>query len=73
MLDREEEQVLPTTEDLAPNSHAELVEDTVLQTRSRTTRQEQHDLWQTGLKGQIRGKTKWYSKEKVEEKFPHLI
>jgi len=61
MLDQEEEQVLPTTEDLAPNAHAELVEDTVLQKRSRTTRQGQHDLWQTGLKGQLPGKTKWYS------------
>ena len=61
MLDQEEEQVLPTTEDLAPNAHAELVEDTVLQKRSRTTRQGQQGLWQTGLKGQLPGKTKWYS------------
>jgi hypothetical protein len=73
MLDQEEEQVLPTTEDLAPNAHADLVEDTVLQKRSKTTRQGQHDLWQIGLKGQLSRKTKWYSKEQVEEKFPHLI
>jgi hypothetical protein len=60
MLDQEEEQVIPTTENLAPNAHAKLVEDTVLQKRSRTTRHGQHDLWQTGLKGQPPGKTKWY-------------
>jgi hypothetical protein len=73
MLDQEEEQVLPTIEDLAPYAQVELVEDTILQRKSRTTRQGQHDLWQIGLKGQLPGKEKWYSKEKVEEKFPHLI
>jgi hypothetical protein len=45
----------------------------VLQKQSRNTRQGQHDLWQIGLKGQLPGKEKWYSREKVEEKFPHLI
>jgi hypothetical protein len=73
MLDQEEEQVLPSVEDLAPDAQAELTEDTVLQKRSRTTRQGQHDLWQIGLKGQLPGKAKWYTREKVEEKFPHLI
>ena len=39
MLDQEEEQVLPSVEDLAVDAQVELIEDTVLQTRSRTTRQ----------------------------------
>jgi hypothetical protein len=38
ILDREEEQVLPYIEYLAPDAHAELAEDKVLQKRSRTTR-----------------------------------
>jgi hypothetical protein len=75
MLDQEEEQVLSSIEDLAPDAQAELVEDTVLQKQSRTTRQGQHDLWQIGLKGQLLGKAKWYSMEKVEEKnfSPHSV
>jgi len=39
MLDQEEEQVLLFVEDLAPDVQAELIEDTILQKRSRTTRQ----------------------------------
>jgi hypothetical protein len=60
MLDQEEEQVLPSVEDLAPDAQAELTEDTILQKRSRTTRGK-HDLWQIGLKGQLPGKAKWYT------------
>ena len=30
MLDQEEEHVLPSMEDLAPNAHAKLIEDTIL-------------------------------------------
>jgi len=66
ILDQEEEQVLPTIEDFAPDAQAELAEYTVLQNKSRTTRQGQHYLWQIGLKGKLPGKAKWYSKEKVE-------
>jgi len=73
MFDQEEEQVLPSVEDLAPDAQAELTEDTILQKRSRITRQGQHNLWQIGLKGQLPGKAKWYTREKVEEKFPHFI
>lgn len=73
MLDQEEEQVLPFVEDLAPNSQAKLIEDAVLKKRNRTTRLWQHDLRQIGLKGQLPGKAKWYTREKVEETFPHLI
>jgi hypothetical protein len=51
----------------------ELAEDTILQKKSRTTKQGQHELWQIGMKVQLPGKAKWYSREKVEEKFPHLI
>jgi hypothetical protein len=73
MLDQEEEQVLPSIEDLAPDAQAKLAEDIVLQKRPITTRQGQHDLWQIGLKGQLPCKAKWYSREKVDEKFRHLI
>ena len=73
MLDHEEEHVLPFVEDLALDAQVELKKDTVLQKRSRTTRQGQHDLWNIGLKRQLLGKAKWYTREKVEEKFPHLI
>jgi hypothetical protein len=73
MLDQEEEYVLPSIKDLAPDAQADLEEDTVLQKRSKTTRHVQHDLWQIRLKGQLPGNAKWYSKEKVEENFPHLI
>jgi hypothetical protein len=40
---------------------------------SITTREGKHDLWKIGLKGKFLGKEKWYSREKVEENFPHLI
>ena len=73
MLDQEEGQVLPSVEDLALDTQAELIEDTVLQKSCKTTRQGQRDLWQIGLKGQLPSKAKWYTREKVEEKFPHLI
>jgi hypothetical protein len=73
MLDQEEEQVLPTIEDSTPDAREELEKDTILQKNFITTRQGQCDLWQIGLKGQLLGKPKWYSGEKVEEKFPHLI
>jgi hypothetical protein len=72
MLDQEE-YVLPTIEDLAPKAQAKLAEDTVLQKRSKATRQGQDDLWQIGLKGPLLGKARWYSREKVEEKFLHLV
>ena len=44
MLDQEEELVLPSMEDLAADAQAELIEHTILQKRSRTIRQGQHDL-----------------------------
>jgi hypothetical protein len=73
MLDREEEQVLPSIEDLALDAQTELGKDTLLEKWSRTTRQGKHELWNIGLKGQLLGKAKWYSREKVQEKFSHLI
>lgn len=36
MLDQEEEQFLPSVDDLAPNAQEELIEDTILQKRFRT-------------------------------------
>jgi hypothetical protein len=45
MLDQEEEEVLPTIEDLALDSQVELVEDTILQKNSRTKTQGKHELW----------------------------
>jgi hypothetical protein len=44
MLDQEEEEVLPSIEDLAPNAQAELEEDTILQKWSRTKIHGKHDL-----------------------------
>ena len=73
MLDEEKEQVLPSAEDLPPDALAKFKKDTILQKRSRTIRQRKHDLWQIGLKGQLPGKARWYTREMVEEKFPHLI
>lgn len=72
-LDQEEEQVQPSMEDLALNTQAELTKDTVLEKRSKTTRQGKQDLWQIGLKGQLPGKAKWYTTDKVEENLSHLI
>ena len=73
MLDQEEEWVLHSVEDLAPEAQAELTTDIFLQKSYRTTRQGKQGLWQIGLKGQLSRKAKWYTREKVEEKFPHLI
>jgi hypothetical protein len=73
LLDLEEDRVLPSIEDLALDAQTMLPKDIVLQKRYRTTIQGQHDLWHIGLKGQLLRKEKWYSREKVEEKFPHLI
>jgi hypothetical protein len=44
MLDKEEEQVLPSIEDLAPDAQEELEEDIFFQKWYRDTRQGQHDL-----------------------------
>jgi hypothetical protein len=44
-----------------------------LQKKIRMTKRGQQELWQVGLKGQLPTKAKWYSKEKVEELFPHLL
>jgi hypothetical protein len=73
MLNQEEEHALPSIEDLAPDAEVELENDTILQKQSRATRHGQHDLWKIGLKGQLPGKLKWYSREKVEEKIPDPI
>ena len=51
MLYYEEEKILPSIEDLAPDAQEELKKDTILQKRSITTRQRQHELWNIGLKG----------------------
>jgi hypothetical protein len=69
MLDHEEEKVLPTIADLAPYAQVELEVDIVLQRKSRNTRQGKDDLWQIRLKVKLPQKSKWYSRENVEEKF----
>jgi hypothetical protein len=71
MLDWGEEKFLPSIENLAPYVQVDLVEE-IFAEASITRRQGQHDFWYIGLKGQLPGKTKWYSREKIEEKFPHL-
>jgi hypothetical protein len=73
MLDQEEEEVLPSIEELAPYAQTKLAEEKNLQKRSRIIRQGQHDLWHIRFKGQLLAKSKWYSRGKVEENFPHLI
>ena len=73
MLDQEPEQVWPSIEDLELEAQEELEKYTVLQKNSRTTRRGKYELYQVGMKGQLLGKAKWYSKEKVDENFPHLI
>ena len=60
-------------EDLTPDTQKELTKYTILQKRYKTTRQGQQDLWQIGLKGQLLGKAKWYTRETVDENFPYLI
>jgi hypothetical protein len=44
------EHVLPTIEDLALDSQVELVEETILHRKSKTTRQGKNDLWKIRLK-----------------------
>jgi hypothetical protein len=73
MLDHKIEEKVLLIEELAPEAQAELVEDTILYKNSKTTKHGRHDLWKIGLKGQLLGKEKWYSKEKVEETVHCLI
>ena len=75
MLDQEEEHVQPSMEDLALDPHANFTEDTIFQKRSRTTRNGQHNLCKNVLKGQLQGKVKWYTREKVERQIslPQLV
>ena len=73
MLDREPDKVLPSIEDLALETWEELVEYTVLQKKSKRTKQGYYEIWKVGLKGKLLGKAKWYSKGKIEVNFPHLI
>jgi hypothetical protein len=73
ILDQENEQILPTIEEVPPKFQEELEEDTFFHKNHKTTRKGQHGLWQIGLKGQLPSKAKWYSGEKVEENFADII
>ena len=74
MLDYEEEGLLlPSIEDISLEIQLELEEDVVLQRKERTKWWGVQDRWLIGLKGQLPTKAKWYSREDVGKKFPHLI
>jgi hypothetical protein len=66
MLDQEEEKVLTSIEELTSYAQEKLEMDTVLHKRSRTKRHGQHDIWNIGLKGELPGKVRWYSTDKVK-------
>jgi hypothetical protein len=69
---RKNNQVLPTMEDFAPHGLEELKEDTSSATQGVTTRRGQQEMWQIGLKGQTARKAKWYERNQIASKFPHL-
>jgi hypothetical protein len=56
----------------APHPSEELKEDTVLWCKEQITHKGQQEFWQIGLKGQTPRKEKWYERNHIASRFPHL-
>jgi len=75
MLTKDEaglDQVLPSLDDLAPNTMDEFKEDSILQKKVRATRRGETELWLIGFKVKKPNKAKWMEKSRVGESYPHL-
>jgi len=64
--------ILPSLDDLAPNTMDELKEDSILQNKIGATRRDDTELYLVGLKGQKPNKTKWMDRSRVAKLYPHL-
>lgn len=65
-------QILPSIEDLAPNTMDELKEDTILENKDHAIRRGEIELWLVGLKGYKLNKAKWMDRSRVRKLYPHL-
>ena len=65
-------QILPSLDDVAPNTMDELKEDSILQKKVCAIRRVEIELWLVVLKGQKPNKSKWMENSKVGELYPHL-
>ena len=72
IMDTEEVGSVPIVDDFAPEYLDELLEDIILDRRTRTSRRGDVEYLRVGFKGMHPSKAKWLEKEKVREQFPHL-
>lgn len=72
VMDIEEVGTIPTVEDFAPEYLDELLEDIILDRRTKTSWWGDVEYLQVGLKGIHPSKEKWLEKERVREKLSHL-
>ncbi|XP_026400395.1 uncharacterized protein LOC113296300 [Papaver somniferum] len=69
--ERNESPLLPVVQDLIPSEVA--TEDMVLSKKTRMSRVREQELFQVCLKGKIFKHAKWYSREQLQAKYPHLL
>jgi len=71
--DPEEQNQLPSIDDLLPEYHNELQEDIVLDRKVRTMRRGDVKYLRIGLKGSKPSNTKWIEIGQVRKQYPHLV
>jgi len=64
--------ILPSIDELAPNTMDELKEDSILQKKVHAIRRCEIELWLVGLKGKKPNKAKWMDRSRVWDLYPHL-
>jgi len=73
LIDDQAEHVhIPSIDDFFPECLSELHEDTIIDRRMRTSKQENVKYLRVGIKGKNSRKAKWIEVEKVREMYPHL-
>jgi len=65
--------LLPSIKYLKSTTHEELEKDMVLKNKTTKTKRGQREISRSGLKGHLVKEIKWYSREKVEKNFLHLL
>ena len=71
-MDIEEVGQVPTLDDFAPKYLHKLLEDIILDRKTKTSRRGDVRYLRIGFKGMHPSKARWMEKEKVREKFPHF-
>ena len=69
----EDEIAVIHSNDNIPEFQPPLAEDTLLDTRTRTTRNRQIMTYLVGKKGSLPSQAKWFSQATMDRDFPHLL